>query len=152
MGPRPLDGYGLCLERWSEEPSTATRAERFGGATGLGYSGLRRAEAHEQRPEVLVVTAAVAAARAGAVRAVNGLELLEAAPGADRHARERALRQVHGHLRLVAQALVEPREERAAAGEHDAAIHDVRSQLRRSLVERRLDRLDDLRDRLVERA
>ena len=24
------------LERWTDEPSTATRAVRFGGATGLG--------------------------------------------------------------------------------------------------------------------
>src|SRR3954447_24418678 len=43
--------------------------------------------------------------------AVNGLELLEAAPRPDRHARERRLGQVGGHLRLVAQALVEPLEQ-----------------------------------------
>ena len=30
---RTRDGYGLGFERWSEEPSTATRPERFGGAT-----------------------------------------------------------------------------------------------------------------------
>ena len=98
------------------------------------------------------LAAAVASAGAGAVRAVDRLELLEAAPGADRHTRERALGEVDGHLRLVAQALVEPRQERAAAGEDDAAVHDVGGELRRRLVERRLDRLDDLRHRLVERA
>jgi hypothetical protein len=32
---------------------------------------------------------------------------------------------VRGHLRLVAQALVEALQQRAAAGEHDPAIHDV---------------------------
>src|SRR5712691_11279103 len=42
--------------------------------------------------------------------------------------------------------------DRAAAGEHDPAIHDVRGELGRRLVERRLDRVDDLDDRLVERA
>ena len=73
-------------------------------------------------------------------------------PGADRDAGERALGEVDRHLRLVAQPLVEAGEERAAAGEHDAAVHDVRGELGRRLVERRLDRVDDLRDRLVERA
>src|SRR5438270_805073 len=38
-----------------------------------------------------------------------------------------------------------------AAGEHDPAIHDVRGELRRRLVQRRLDRLDDLTDGVVER-
>ena len=84
--------------------------------------------------------------------AVDRLELLEAAAGADRDAGERGLGEVHGHLGLVAEALVEPGQERAAAGEHDAAVHDVGGELGRRLVERRLDRLDDLGDRLVERA
>ena len=83
---------------------------------------------------------------------MDRLELLEAAPRADRDARERALGEVDGHLRLVAQPLVEAVQERTAAGEHDAAIHDVGRELGRGLVERRLDRLDDLRDGLVERA
>ena len=83
---------------------------------------------------------------------MDRLELLEAAPGADGDAGERALGEVHGHLRLVPQPLVEALQQRAAAGEHDAAVHDVRGELRRRLVERRLDRVDDLGDRLVERA
>src|SRR5690348_16169828 len=87
---------------------------------------------------------------AGPRAAVDRLELLEAPAGADRDARERALGEMHGHLRLVAQALVEAGEERAAACEDDAAVHDVRRELGRRLVERGLDRLDDLRDRLVE--
>src|SRR3712207_9130947 len=32
----------------------------------------------------------------------------------------------------------------------DAAVHDVRGELGRRLVERRLDRVDDLADRLIE--
>src|SRR4029077_7710926 len=42
-------------------------------------------------------------------------------------------------------------EEGAAAGEDDAAVHDVGGELGRSLVQGRLDRVDDLRDRILER-
>src|SRR5918992_2151538 len=63
------------------------------------------------------------------VGAVDRLELLEAAAGADRHAGERRLGQVGRHLGLVAQALVQSLEQRAAAREHDPAVHDVRRQL-----------------------
>src|SRR5438309_11158484 len=98
--------------------------------------------------QLAVVSAVSASPRA----AVDCLELLEAPAGADRDAREWRLREMDRHLRLVAQPLVEVREERAAAGEDDPAVHDVRRQLRRRLVERRLDRLEDLRHRLVERA
>src|SRR3954469_8798347 len=88
----------------------------------------------------------------GSCAAVNRLELLEAAARADGHAGERRFGEVNRHLRFVAEAVVETGEERAAAGEDDAAVHDVRRELGRRLVERRLDRLDDLRDRIVERA
>src|ERR687895_1570340 len=85
------------------------------------------------------------------VGAVDRLELLEAAARAHRHAGERRLGQVGGHLRLVAQALVEPLQQRAAAREHDAAVHDVAGQLRRRAVERLLDRVDNRLERLLER-
>src|SRR5689334_4695550 len=85
-----------------------------------------------------------------ALRAVDDLELLEAAAGADRHAGQRALRKVHRHVRLVTEALVEPVQERAAAGQDDAAVHDVRTELRGRLVERGLDRVDDLGDGILE--
>ena len=83
---------------------------------------------------------------------MDRLELLEAAAGADRDTGQRRFGQVHRHLRLVAQPLVEAGQERAAAGEDDPAVHDVRGELGRRLVERGLDRLDDLRHGLVERA
>src|SRR4051794_6316130 len=38
-----------------------------------------------------------------------------------------------------------------AAGEDDAPVHDVAGELRRGLVERRLDRVDDLVDRFLDR-
>src|SRR5690242_16138394 len=91
---------------------------------------------------VVVGAAAVAAARPRAGGAVDRLELLEAAAGADRDAGQRRLGQVHRHVRLVAEPLVEAVQQRAAAGEDDAAVHDVRGELGRRLVERRLDRLD----------
>src|SRR4051812_10200646 len=77
-----------------------------------------------------------------AVRAVDRLELLERAAGADRDTRQRRLGAVGRHLRLLAEALVDPLQERAAAGEHDAAVHDVRRQLGRSPVQRLLDGVD----------
>ena len=72
-------------------------------------------------------------------------------PGADRDAGQRRLGQVRGHLGLLPQALVEALQQRAAAGEHDAAVHDVGRELGRRAVERLLDRVDDLRQRLLER-
>ena len=83
---------------------------------------------------------------------MDRLELLEAAAGADGDAGEGALGEVHGHVGLVAETLVEPLEESAAPCQDDAAIHDVGGELRRCLVQRRLDRVDDLRHRVVERA
>src|SRR4051794_21029501 len=87
-----------------------------------------------KEPEELApVPVAPFGARAGA--AVNRLELLEAASGADRDTGQRRLREMHRHLRLVAQALVQSGQEGAAAGEDDAAVHDVGRELGRRLVE-----------------
>ena len=58
---------------------------------------------------------------------------------------ERALRDVHGHAGLVPEPLVEALEQRAAAGEHDAVLHEVARQLGRRLLEGALDRRDDRR-------
>ena len=44
-----------------------------------------------------------------------------------------------------------PMQQRAAAGDRDARLHDVGGQLRRRLVERGLDGVDDGRDGLLER-
>src|SRR3954469_11823657 len=75
---------------------------------------------------------------ARALGAWDRLELLETATRAHGNARERAFGEVHGHLRLVPQPLVETLQQRSTTGEHDAAIHDVRGELGRGLVERRL--------------
>src|SRR5438067_3781901 len=92
-----------------------------------------------------------AVARAGPRAAVDRVELLEAAAGTDGDTRERGLGEVHRHVRLVTQTLVQPLQQRAAACEHDSTVHDVGSKLGRRLVERRLDGVDDLVDRLLER-
>jgi hypothetical protein len=58
---------------------------------------------------------------------------------------------VDGHAGLVPEALVEATEQRAAAGEHDPAVHDVAGELGRGLVERRAHGIDDVVQRLLER-
>src|SRR5215216_5671068 len=130
------------LERGAGDPRTAIRALRFLCCT-RAPSVRKSSGDRELRPVVVAPLLCLAA--------VDRLELLEAAARADRDARERALGEMDRHLRLVAEALVEAVQERAAAGEHDPAVHDVRRELRRRLVERRLDRLDDLADGAVER-
>src|SRR4051794_6116095 len=94
------------------------------------------------RPPVAVI---------GAVGLVDGLELLEAASTPDRDAGEWRFGPVGRHLGLFAKALVEALKEAAAAREHDAAVHDVGGELRRGPVQRLLDRVDDLHERLLER-
>ncbi len=56
-----------------------------------------------------------------------------------------------GHARLVADPLVEAEQQGAAAGEHDAAVHDVAGELGRGLVEGGADGIDDRVERLLER-
>src|SRR5512134_2278338 len=87
---------------------------------GLWAVGIR-----SRGSDLALTKQAVPSCGAAPRRPVDHVELLEAAPGADRDARERALGEVHGHLGLVAHALVEALQECAAPGEHDAAVHDV---------------------------
>src|SRR5436305_4432278 len=54
-------------------------------------------------------------------------------------------------MALVAEALFESLQQRAATGKGNATIHDVASQLWRGAVEGVLDRLDDVADRFAER-
>ena len=49
------------------------------------------------------------------------------------------------------QQLVDVAQQRAAAGQHDAALRDVRAELGRRLLERDLDRADDAGERLLQR-
>ncbi len=65
-------------------------------------------------------------------------------PGAARDARQRIVGDVHGHLGRLRDPAIEAGEERAAAGEDDALVHDVGHELRWGLLDRVLDRVDDL--------
>src|SRR5687767_6422823 len=99
-------------------------------------------------PSVLVPPPVVARVLAGAV---DHVELLQRAPGADRDTGQRRLGQMAWHLGLVAQPLVEALQQRAATGQHDPTVHDVRGELRRGAVQGLLHGTDDLRQRLLER-
>src|SRR5437879_4296965 len=78
------------------------------------------------------------------------LEFLQTFAGTDGHARQRVLGQMHGHPGLMLEALVEPLQEGASAGQHDSLVHDVCSQLRWRPVERRLHGVDDRVHRLLD--
>src|SRR4051812_23836374 len=90
--------------------------------TCLSYMREAKVSHHAHRLAAGVAAIAVRTA----VRAMDRLELLERPAGADGDAGQRRLRAVRRHLGLLAQALVEPLQERAPAREHDAAVHDVR--------------------------
>src|SRR5204862_6002034 len=135
--------------RGTPAPKTASRAERLRGTKGLSVG---KDPAHRQRGLRVDLRVRAVVVASSARGAMDRLELLEAAAGADRDAGERALGEVDRHLRLVAEPLVQAVQEGAATGEDDATVHDVGRELGRGLVERRLDRVDDLGDRAVEGA
>src|SRR5215218_1650630 len=72
--------------------------------------------------------------------------LLEEAPAADDHTRQRFLGNVHWHARLVPQPLVQTPKERTSACENHPAVHDVRGKFGRRAVEGIRDRRDDSLD------
>src|SRR5215218_793600 len=152
------DSPKYAVSRTRQQATSASKTARrrrtclsyIPGSSELGARGSYRRPRRSGGADSLA-TGPAAVVRAVAVRAVDRLELLERAARAHRDASQRGLRAVRGHLRLVAQPLVEALEQRAAAGEHDPAVHDVRGQLGRRAVERLLDRVDDLDERLLER-
>src|SRR5512133_3700661 len=73
--------------------------------------------------------------------ALQDLELFEALPRAEHHRLQRRVGDPDRHAGLVTETLVQPAQEGPSAREHDAAVHDVRRELRRRSVERRLDRV-----------
>src|SRR5689334_5682067 len=79
------------------------------------------------------------------------VEKLEHSTAAARNARERIVRDDHGQARFFREELVDVRQQRAAAREHDAALCDVRTELRRRLLERELHRTDDALQRFLQR-
>src|SRR5256714_3259575 len=65
--------------------------------------------------------------------------------------REWVIVDVDGEARFLAQQEVEPANQRAAAGHHDAAVHDVARELGRGDLQRPTHRIHDLLNRLLDR-
>ena len=72
-------------------------------------------------------------------------------PGPAGDAGQRVVGDVDGHLGRLGDAPVEAGQQGAAAGQDDALVHDVGDQLRRGLLDRVLDRVDDLLDGRLDR-
>src|SRR5580704_16879043 len=95
-------------------------------------------------------TSGRSASRRGDEYLLEGLELLEALPTAYGHAVQRIAGDDDRHPRLLGEATVEPVQQGAPSGQHDALLHDVRRQLGRRPGEGHLHRVDDGRHRLVD--
>ncbi|MNI97158.1 hypothetical protein D3C73_1557500 [compost metagenome] len=69
----------------------------------------------------------------------------------DCYAVQRILGNQHGHPRLASQQLVQVAKQTASARKHDAAIHNVGGQLRRTFLQGNLHRIDDAVHRIGQR-
>src|SRR4051812_24182542 len=67
---------------------------------------------------------------------LQGLELLDALTCTHGNGVEGVVGDEYRHAGLVLQPFVETTQQRAATGQHDAAVHHIAGQLRRALVER----------------
>src|SRR5690606_12138559 len=83
--------------------------------------------------------------------AAVGLGVFEDGAGPTHDGRQRILRHEHRQLRPLAEVLVEPLQQRAAAGEHDPALEHVAAELGRRRLERAHDGGGDLVDGRAER-
>ncbi len=81
----------------------------------------------------------------------QAVEMVQRLPGADGNAGEGRLGPVDGHPRLLGDEIVEPPDQRAAAGEQNPVARDVGGQLGRRLLQRVADRLQDLAQRTGDR-
>lgn len=105
-----------------------------GGRLGLGGAPVRRGRGAPELP--------------GHAQRVQVVQRLA---GADGHARQRRLGAVDRHAGLLGDQVVEAADQGAPAGQQDAVASDVRGQLRRGLLQRVADRLQDLPQRLGDR-
>src|SRR5664280_1408050 len=134
--------------RWN--PPRASREMMVTAANTRMSSGVRgrrerRGDATSTEPS------GRSASRGGDQDLLEGLELLETLPASDGHAVQRITGHHDGHAGLLGEPTVQPVQEGAAPGQHDALLHDVGGQLRRGPVQGHLDRVDDGRYRLVDR-
>src|SRR5690349_10314873 len=131
--------------------TSASRKARVSSAMEVKTSSamVRRERPPERRERATKTAGSVV--RGGEQHALQGLELLQRLARADGHGVERVGRDHDRHAGLVVEAGLEAVEQRAAAGQGDALLHDVGGELRRGLVERDLHRVDDRRHRLLHR-
>ena len=108
------------------------------------------AERHRCDPGELIAAASSRSPRRGRAPC-RARRSLEHDAGAAGHAGQRVVGDVDGHLGRLGDAPTDALQERATAGEDDASIHDVGDELGRRLLDRVLDRADDLRDGRVVR-
>lgn len=66
---------------------------------------------------------------------LENIDIVKGLACAHDHGGKRIVDNSDGQIGLVAQKLIEALQERAAAGEHDAAVNDVGRQLGRGLLE-----------------
>src|SRR3954451_4743566 len=81
----------------------------------------------------------------------HGIDVLECPPGTDHDAEQRVMGDLDRHAGFVSEPSIDAGQQGASTGDHDALFHDVGRELRWSLVEGRLDRVDDCRQRLRQR-
>src|SRR5262245_48059381 len=82
---------------------------------------------------------------------VEVVGLLEDLARPEHHRGERITRDADVEVRDLAKKLIEPAEQRATAGQEDAAIDDVSRELGRSALERFAECVHDVADRLLQR-
>src|SRR2546425_466299 len=149
----------------STSPRSASRKSRT-PATGRKPAELRAARFRRRKSNTFYATDSAALDEAGVGPGtashvvgpglLNGdvleeREFIQDLAGPHHDGGERVVGQHDGEARLLAQQGVEVAEERAAAGQHDALVDDVRGQLGWRALETDADRLDDLVDGLEER-
>src|ERR1700726_3346247 len=127
--------------------------------TATAAYSVKRKPGEPPRPSGLPAAVPKAATQARAFLALLKTEVsraelvhqLENAPATAGHAGQGVIRHHDRETFFLGEQLVDVAQQRAAAGEHDATLGDVRAQLRRSLLERLLHGTHDALQRLLQR-
>src|ERR1700730_17684097 len=127
--------------------------------TATAAYSVKRKPGEPPRPSGLPAAVPKAATQARAFLALLKTEVSRAelvqqlanAPPTAGHARQGVIRHHDRETCFLGEQLVDVAQQRAAAGEHDATLGDVRAQLRRSLLEGLLHGTHDALQRLLQR-
>ena len=153
---RAEDGVGAAVQRAERAAHAAVGVAQAAAAEVEGDEAQRdgpsgRAAAIRCRRVSCRMPAADLAAMAVDDDLLQLVEVLDDGRRAEHDRVERAVGDVHRHAELVLQAGVQAAQQRAAAGEHDAAGDEVAGQLGRAAVEGGADGRDDAGERRVHR-